>query len=39
MIRGTVTILNPLRDEISIEVAHGLSKSAIERASTKWERA
>jgi len=23
MIRGTITILNPLRDEISIEVAQG----------------
>jgi hypothetical protein len=23
MVRGTITILNPLRDEISIEVAHG----------------
>ncbi|MDI6777424.1 MAG: sigma 54-interacting transcriptional regulator [Syntrophales bacterium] len=31
MIRGTITILNPLRDEISIEVAHGLTKGAIER--------
>jgi Nif-specific regulatory protein len=35
MIRGTVAILNPLRDEISIEVAHGLSKSAIERGKYK----
>jgi len=31
MVRGTVTILNPLRNEISIEVAHGLSKVAMER--------
>jgi Nif-specific regulatory protein len=35
MIRGTVTILNPLRDEISIEVAHGLSRGAIERGKYK----
>ena len=31
MIRGTITILNPLRDEISIEVAHGLTRIAMER--------
>jgi Nif-specific regulatory protein len=31
MIRGTVTILNPLTGEISIEVAHGLSRSTMER--------
>ena len=31
MVRGTVTILNPLRNEISIEVAHGMSKIAMER--------
>ncbi len=35
MIRGTITILNPLRDEISIEVAHGLSRSAIEKGKYK----
>ena len=35
MMRGTVTILNPLRDEISIEVAHGLSKAAIRRGKYK----
>ncbi|MFB3926907.1 MAG: nif-specific transcriptional activator NifA [Syntrophales bacterium] len=35
MIRGTITILNPLRDEISIEVAHGLSKGAIEKGKYK----
>jgi Nif-specific regulatory protein len=35
MIRGTITILNPLWDEISIEVAHGLSKGAIERGKYK----
>jgi Nif-specific regulatory protein len=31
MVRGTVTILNPLRDEIRIEVAHGMSRIAMER--------
>jgi len=30
MVRGTVTILNPLTDEISIEVAHGLTTGAME---------
>ncbi len=35
MVRGTVTILNPLRNEIHIEVAHGLSKAAIERGKYK----
>lgn len=35
MMRGTVTILNPLRDEISVEVAHGLSKAAIRRGKYK----
>lgn len=35
MIRGTVTILNPLRNEISIEVAHGLSRTAIARGKYK----
>ncbi|MES0363871.1 MAG: sigma 54-interacting transcriptional regulator, partial [Desulfobacteria bacterium] len=35
MVRGTITILNPLRDEISIEVAHGLSKAAMERGKYK----
>jgi Nif-specific regulatory protein len=33
MARGTVTILNPLRDEISIEVAHGMSKVAMDRGT------
>ena len=28
MVRGTVSILNPMTSEISIEVAHGLSESA-----------
>jgi Nif-specific regulatory protein len=31
MMRGTVTILNPLRNEIRIEVAHGMSRVAMER--------
>lgn len=35
MVRGTITILNPLRNEISIEVAHGLSKAAMERGKYK----
>ncbi len=35
MVRGTITILNPLRNEISIEVAHGLSRGAIERGKYK----
>jgi Nif-specific regulatory protein len=35
MRRGTITILNPLRDEIQIEVAHGLSKSAMQRGRYK----
>ncbi len=35
MVRGTVTILNPVRNEINIEVAHGISKSAMERVKYK----
>ena len=35
MLRGTITILHPLRDEISIEVAHGLSKSAMQKGKYK----
>jgi Nif-specific regulatory protein len=35
MVRGTVSILNPLRNEISIEVAHSLSPSTIERVRYK----
>ena len=35
MVRGTITILNPLRDEIRIEVAHGLSRAAMERGKYK----
>ena len=35
MDRGTVSILNPLRNEISIEVAHSLSPSTIQRVKYK----
>jgi len=35
MVRGTVTLLDPLRNEINIEVAHGLSKSAMNRIKYK----
>lgn len=35
MVRGTVTILHPLRNEIHIEVAHGLPHSAVERVKYK----
>jgi Nif-specific regulatory protein len=35
MLRGTITILHPLRNEISIEVAHGLSKSAMQKGKYK----
>jgi Nif-specific regulatory protein len=35
MSRGTITILNPLRDEIGIEVAHGLPKGAVESVKYK----
>ena len=35
MVRGTVTILNPVRNEINIEVAHGISRSAMERVKYK----
>ena len=35
MVRGTISILNPLRNEISIEVAHSLSLSTIERVKYK----
>jgi len=34
-VRGTVSILDPLRDEISIEVAHGLSRTAMMRGKYK----
>jgi Nif-specific regulatory protein len=35
MDRGTITLLNPLKNEINIEVAHGLSKSAMENVKYK----
>jgi Nif-specific regulatory protein len=35
MTRGTITILDPLTDEINIEVAHGLSRTAFERVRYK----
>ncbi len=35
MLRGTITIVNPVRNEIYIEVAHGLSKAAMERGKYK----
>ncbi|MGD8975185.1 MAG: sigma 54-interacting transcriptional regulator [Desulfobacterales bacterium] len=35
MVRGTITILNPMRNEINIEVAHGLSRTAMERVKYK----
>jgi len=35
MMRGTITILNPVTDEITIEVAHGLSRTAMERGKYK----
>ena len=35
MVRGTVTILDPVRNEISIEVAHGISSSTAARVKYK----
>ena len=35
MVRGTISILNPLRNQISIEVAHGISRAAMERGKYK----
>jgi Nif-specific regulatory protein len=35
MVRGTVTILNPVRNEIHIEVAHGLTKLAMQKGKYK----
>lgn len=35
MVRGTITILNPLRNEIHIEVAHGLSRNIVENVKYK----
>ncbi|MGM0452589.1 MAG: nif-specific transcriptional activator NifA [Thermodesulfobacteriota bacterium] len=35
MVRGMITILNPMREEIRIEVAHGISKTAMEKGKYK----
>ena len=35
MVRGTITILNPMRNEINIEVAHGLPHNAMQRVKYK----
>ena len=35
ILRGTISLLHPLRDEISIEVAHGLSTNAMKRGKYK----
>ena len=35
MVRGTVAILNPVDNEINIEVAHGISKSAMKKGKYK----
>ena len=35
LIRGTITLVNPMRDEIRIEVAHGLSADAVQRGRYK----
>ncbi len=35
MVRGTITIVNPLSNEINIEVAHGISYSAMESVTYK----
>ena len=35
MIRGIIAIFNPLREEINIEVAHGIPKSAIQKGVYK----
>ena len=35
MVRGTVAIRDPLRDEIAIEVAHGMSRTAMQRGRYK----
>jgi Nif-specific regulatory protein len=35
MVRGTITILNPVRNEINIEVAHGLARNTVERVKYK----
>jgi Nif-specific regulatory protein len=35
MIRGTITILDPLKNEINIEVAHGISRQKVESVKYK----
>jgi len=35
MVRGTIMILNPIRDEITIEVAHGISPNAVANVKYK----
>jgi Nif-specific regulatory protein len=35
MVRGTITILNPVRNEINIEVAHGLTRNTMESVKYK----
>ena len=35
MVRGTITLLNPLNNEINIEVAHGMPKSALHKGKYK----
>lgn len=35
MVRGTVAIRDPLRDEIAIEVAHGMTRTAMQRGRYK----
>lgn len=35
MLRGTITLLHPLREEINIEVAHGLSRTAMQKGKYK----
>ena len=38
MVRGTITLLDPLRNEIRIEVAHGITRSAMERVALQARR-
>ncbi|UCF91201.1 MAG: GAF domain-containing protein, partial [Desulfobacterales bacterium] len=35
MVRGTITILDPLRNEINIEVAHGIDRHTMEKVKYK----
>ncbi|MDY6904828.1 MAG: nif-specific transcriptional activator NifA [Thermodesulfobacteriota bacterium] len=35
MVRGNIAILNPHRDEISMEIAHGISRNAMKKAKYK----